>query len=526
MMTSRTQPGPTGASPSRGHHPSGQNAAGGYPRPLTGTRALCGWTLLLLLGWGSAAPAGATSGTISTPVDGPIIVRAGETLTIVAGGSVTTSAASTVGVAVKDGGTLNITGGSVTSGPGGLGIFLGDADVGATLNMTSGSVHGDFSGLQIYPGSTATISGGSVSGGHLGVNVLGTATISGGSVSGGVYGVEVNGGTVTVSGCTLAVANGVLTGILLDSTPINTPVFGPITLNVQPTLLSITTCAAAQIAVAGTGCQAAVPNFTGGVGANGNCGPVTITQIPAAGTLVGLGPHAITLTATDAAGSSTTCAANFTVMDTTGPVITLIGSSSMTVESQIQGSFADPGATANDACAGSVAVTTSGTVDLTTPGPYTLTYNATDGSNAATPVTRTVTVVPVAELSVTARADLNPVATGSNLTYTIAVQNAGPQPAQGVVLTDPVPAGASFVSATPSPSVGILTTPRGNGSTVTWNIGTLAGGQSVTLTLVVKVSARAGALLSNTATVSSSSPEDPTPGNDSALVTTTVKARR
>jgi hypothetical protein len=95
-----------------------------------------------------------------------------------------------------------------------------------------------------------------------------------------------------------------------------------------------------------------------------------------------------------------------------------------------------------------------------------------------------------------------------------------------VVLTDPVPAGASFVSATPSPSVGILTTPRGNGSTVTWNIGTLAGGQSVTLTLVVKVSARAGALLSNTATVSSSSPEDPTPGNDSALVTTTVKARR
>src|SRR5689334_15092213 len=82
-------------------------------RPLPGARACCGWMLLLLLGWGSAAPARATSGTISTPVAGPIIVFGGETLTIDAGGSVTTSAASTVGVAVQAGGTLNITGGSV-----------------------------------------------------------------------------------------------------------------------------------------------------------------------------------------------------------------------------------------------------------------------------------------------------------------------------------------------------------------------------------------------------------------------------
>jgi hypothetical protein len=35
-------------------------------RPLPGTHALCGWVLLLLLlGWGSAAPARATSGTLS-----------------------------------------------------------------------------------------------------------------------------------------------------------------------------------------------------------------------------------------------------------------------------------------------------------------------------------------------------------------------------------------------------------------------------------------------------------------------------
>src|SRR5207247_1703590 len=95
-------------------------------------------------------------------VAGPIIVGAGETLTIDAGGSVTTSAALTVGVAVPAGGTLNITGGSVTAGPGGLGIFLGNYLGGGTLNMTAGSVNSDATALQLYPGSVATISGGSL----------------------------------------------------------------------------------------------------------------------------------------------------------------------------------------------------------------------------------------------------------------------------------------------------------------------------------------------------------------------------
>src|SRR5689334_14067066 len=110
-MTRRMQPDHAGTAPARD-----------CLRPLPGARAFCRWMLLLLLAWASAAPARATSGTISTAVAGPIIVGAGETLTIDAGGSVTTSAASTVGVAIQAGGTLNITGGSVTSGPGGLGI--------------------------------------------------------------------------------------------------------------------------------------------------------------------------------------------------------------------------------------------------------------------------------------------------------------------------------------------------------------------------------------------------------------------
>src|SRR5439155_23959651 len=50
-------------------------------------------------------------------------------------------------------------------------------------------------------------------------------------------------------------------------------------------------------------------------------GSLSISQFPAAGTLVGLGPHTITVTATDPSRNSATCSTLFTVADTTAPVI-------------------------------------------------------------------------------------------------------------------------------------------------------------------------------------------------------------
>jgi len=83
------------------------------------------------------------------------------------------------------------------------------------------------------------------------------------------------------------------------------------------------TCPAPTIATANASCQAAIPDVTGGVTASDNCsGTVTITQNPAAGTMVGLGQHTITLTATDASGNSATCTTTFTVADNTPPTIT------------------------------------------------------------------------------------------------------------------------------------------------------------------------------------------------------------
>jgi hypothetical protein len=71
-------------------------------------------------------------------------------------------------------------------------------------------------------------------------------------------------------------------------------------------------------------CQAAVPNLAPNVVATDNCTPanqLVITQSPAAGTLVGVGQHVITVMVTDASGNSSSSPVTFTVADTTAPTI-------------------------------------------------------------------------------------------------------------------------------------------------------------------------------------------------------------
>jgi hypothetical protein len=64
----------------------------------------------------------------------------------------------------------------------------------------------------------------------------------------------------------------------------------------------------------GTG-HATIPNVVAGTTASDNCGPVTVTQSPLAGTVVGVGTHLITITATDAAGNTSTATTTFTVIE-------------------------------------------------------------------------------------------------------------------------------------------------------------------------------------------------------------------
>jgi len=106
-----------------------------------------------------------------------------------------------------------------------------------------------------------------------------------------------------------------------------------------------------------------------------------------------LGVQTITYTsAADADGNTGTATRTVTVRDTTAPVITVTGNTSITHEGAT--SYTDAGATASDACDSSVSVITTGSISITTLGAQTLTYTTSDDStNTAIQKTRTVTVV-------------------------------------------------------------------------------------------------------------------------------------
>ena len=105
------------------------------------------------------------------------------------------------------------------------------------------------------------------------------------------------------------------------------------------------------------------------------------------------GSYILTYTASDSAGNSAVAVSRTVIVsDTTAPVISLTGSSSVAHE---QGTpYTDPGVTSSDTVDDlGMTVVTTGTVDTATAGTYTLTYTATDGAgNVSNVVTRTVTV--------------------------------------------------------------------------------------------------------------------------------------
>ncbi|MFO0255178.1 MAG: hypothetical protein ACK52V_13770 [Betaproteobacteria bacterium] len=97
---------------------------------------------------------------------------------------------------------------------------------------------------------------------------------------------------------------------------------------------------------------------------------------------------------------------------------------------------------------------------------------------------------------------------GSNVTFTVTVTNNGPDGASGVRVGDVLPAGYTFVSATPSQ--GTFAQPTGS-----WTVGTLLPGNSATLSIVARVNPVGP--WNNLAQVTASDQSDPdsTPNNHS-----------
>lgn len=107
---------------------------------------------------------------------------------------------------------------------------------------------------------------------------------------------------------------------------------------------------------------------------------------------------------------------------------------------------------------------------------------------------------------------------GSSLTYTIEVQNLGANPASGVVVTDALPKGVDFVSATST--VGKCAK---KGQRVTCAIGALGVGAKRPR-VTIKVIPRQAGTISNTASVKGDQ-KDPVGSNDTATATTKVLGR-
>ena len=107
-----------------------------------------------------------------------------------------------------------------------------------------------------------------------------------------------------------------------------------------------------------------------------------------------LGIYTVTYNVSDSNGNAAVeMVRTITVVDTTGPVITLTGDPEITVEAGA--TYSDAGATATDAVDGDVTanIESTGTVDTTKLGKYILSYNVSDAAeNTATAVIRTVTV--------------------------------------------------------------------------------------------------------------------------------------
>ncbi|MEM7207536.1 MAG: chitobiase/beta-hexosaminidase C-terminal domain-containing protein [Pseudomonadota bacterium] len=205
--------------------------------------------------------------------------------------------------------------------------------------------------------------------------------------------------------------------------------------------------------------------------------------------------------------------------DTTAPVLTLNSppdGASYNLDDTV---IADWSAT--DSVAGIALATgdtaSGGNIDTASTGGKTYTVTATDDAGNSNTVTHNYTVVsastPEADLSINKVDSVDPVLPGNTLVYTITVNNAGPDLAENVVVTDTLPAGVTFVA-----SSNCINDPTG---VPTCELGDITSGGSASYTIEVTVDASTSGVITNTASVSADT-TDPDTGDNSTSENTTI----
>ena len=290
-----------------------------------------------------------------------------------------------------------------------------------------------------------------------------------------------------VNGITTLTNEATVTALTGDPNPLNNTATASTIVVERADLRVLKTCKPDTAAIAGaTGhCEIQVDNL----------GPSDARSVTLVDTITASAPFTVTAVIVTPSG---TCLPAAPIGPTTGVVLTcnlqtMLAGSRKTV--RVEFSTADQ-ADVNDVA----------TVSSATPDP--------DPSNNE--ATGHVSFVGAADLVITKTGPPS-VLLGSTFSYTLSVDNLGPSSAVGVVVTDVLSPGVSFVSAVAS--VGTFTAV---GGTITWNLGTVAAADPVrTLQVTVQVLPTTPASIVNNASVTSAT-FDPDTGNNLASLTTQV----
>jgi uncharacterized repeat protein (TIGR01451 family) len=168
-----------------------------------------------------------------------------------------------------------------------------------------------------------------------------------------------------------------------------------------------------------------------------------------------------------------------------------------------------PGGTATFTAVGQIDPSATGS--LTNTASVATPPGATDPDLTNNDATDTDTI-PTADLSVLKTVSNPTPNVGDTITFTVTLSNQGPDAATNVQLTDLLPAGLTFVSATPSQGTY-------SGGTGFWDVGTVSPGGAQTLSIIATVVSAAA--LTNTGSIIAADQFDPDPGNNAASVTET-----
>lgn len=129
-------------------------------------------------------------------------------------------------------------------------------------------------------------------------------------------------------------------------------------------------------------------------------------------------------------------------------------------------------------------------------------------------------VATVADLMISQTVNKTSVKQGELLTYSIRVQNLGPESAPNVVVTDILPTGATFVEARHNKG-SHTAPPRGETGTVTWSVGEMLDQANEVAEITVTVLVKGKTTITNTASVTGDV-ADPNEANNSAAIKVSV----